>query len=208
MPNYLVVANIDYLNGKAWDLRPYEVWIGAEDDTDFIYDFIEEKEISLESFEDTPDQLIRLKNDPLFQGTNGVLTVSFVVALILCTVGFLIYWILSIRSRELQFGIYRAMGMSMGEILLMLFGEQIFISGTSIGAGFLVGSLASKFYIPLIQIAYSNASSALPLELISENGDLIRLLIVVGSVMLVCMVILAVLISKLKITQALKLGED
>lgn len=32
MPNYLVVANIDYLNGNAWDLRPYEVWIGALDE--------------------------------------------------------------------------------------------------------------------------------------------------------------------------------
>ena len=90
----------------------------------------------------------------------------------------------------------------------MLFGEQIFISGTSIGAGILVGSLAAKLYIPLIQIAYSDAGSALPLVLVSENSDLLRILIVVGSVMLVCMVILGWLISKLKITQALKLGED
>ena len=90
----------------------------------------------------------------------------------------------------------------------MLFGEQIFISGTSIGAGILVGSLAAKFYIPLIQIAYSDASSALPLVLVSDSNDLFRLLIVVGSVVLLCMVILGWLISKLKITQALKLGED
>ena len=78
----------------------------------------------------------------------------------------------------------------------------------AIGAGILVGSLAAKFYIPLIQIAYSDAGSALPLVLVSENSDLLRILIVVGSVMLVCMVILGWLISKLKITQALKLGED
>ena len=207
-PHYLIVANIDYLNGYKWPLRPYEVWIDAEGSSDFIYDFITEQKITLKSFKDLPDQLIRLKNDPLFQGTNGVLTVSFVVALILCSAGFLIYWILSIKARSLQFGIYRAMGMTMGEILLMLFGEQIFISGTSIAAGILVGSLASKFYIPLIQIAYSDASSALPLVLVSDSNDLFRLLIVVGSVVLLCMVILGWLISKLKITQALKLGED
>ena len=209
-PNYLIVANIDYLNSEDtdWPLQPYDVWIDAENGSDFIYDFIEEQKITLRGFKDTADQLIRLKNDPLFQGTNGVLTVSFVVALILCSAGFLIYWILSIKARSLQFGIYRAMGMTMGEILLMLFGEQIFISGTSIAAGILVGSLASKFYIPLIQIAYSDASSALPLVLVSDSNDLFRLLIVVGSVVLLCMVILGWLISKLKITQALKLGED
>ena len=208
-PNYLIVANINYIHKDSdWPLRPYEVWIDAENDTDFIYDFIEEKQITLKSFKDTSDQLIRLKNDPLFQGSNGVLTVSFVVVLILCSVGFLIYWILSIRSRSLQFGIYRAMGMSMGEVLLMLFGEQLFISGTSIGTGIWVGGLAAKLYIPLIQIAYTNADSALPLELVSDSSDTLRLLIVVGIVMLICMVILGWLVSKLKITQALKLGED
>jgi putative ABC transport system permease protein len=208
VPNYLIVTNISYLNGNKWPQRPYEVWIDAESGTDFIYDFIAGEEVPLEGFIDTPNQIVRLKNDPLFQGSNGVLTVSFVVALILCSVGFLIYWILSIKARSLQFGIYRAMGMSMREVLSMLFGEQIFISGTSIGAGILVGSLAAKLYIPLIQIAYSDAGSALPLVLVSENSDLLRILIVVGSVMLVCMVILGWLISKLKITQALKLGED
>jgi putative ABC transport system permease protein len=208
VPNYLIVTNISYINGNKWPLRPYEVWIDAEDSTNFIYDFITDEKVPLEGFIDTPNQIVRLKNDPLFQGSNGVLTVSFVVALILCSVGFLIYWILSIKARSLQFGIYRAMGMSMREVLSMLFGEQIFISGTSIGAGILVGSLAAKFYIPLIQIAYSDAGSALPLVLVSENSDLLRILIVVGSVMLVCMVILGWLISKLKITQALKLGED
>ena len=70
------------------------------------------------------------------------------------------------------------------------------------------GHLAAKFYIPLIQIAYSDAGSALPLVLVSDSNDLFRLLMVVGAVMLLCMVILGWLISKLKITQALKLGED
>jgi putative ABC transport system permease protein len=57
------------------------------------------------------------KNDPVLQGTNGVLTVGFIIILLVCMTGFLIYWILSIRSRVLQFGIFRAMGLSMKSIL-------------------------------------------------------------------------------------------
>ena len=67
--------------------------------------------------------------------------------LLLCITGFLIYWILSIQSRTLQFGIFRAMGMSMGEILTMLVNEQLFITGVSIAAG--------PFLIPFAEIIFS-----------------------------------------------------
>jgi putative ABC transport system permease protein len=114
-------------------LTPYQVWIDAKNSTDFIYDFASDTGTAFTVFRDTSADIISLKNDPIFQGTNGILTVGFVVVLIVCTVGFLIYWILSIRSRELLFGIFRAMGMTMKEILKMLFNEQIFISGISVG---------------------------------------------------------------------------
>ena len=126
----------------------------------------------------------------------------------LCAIGFLIYWILSIKSRTLQFGIFRAMGMTLREIFTMLINEQIFITGVSIGAGVLVGMLTSKLFIPLIQIAYSSADQVLPLELVSISEDYVRLFVVIGAVILLCMAILVGLISKIKIAQALKLGED
>ena len=149
-----------------------------------------------------------MKNEPVFQGTNGILTIGFIIVLLLCAAGFLIYWILSIQSRTLQFGIFRAMGMSGREVLGMLAIEQLFISGTSICGGVLTGRIASKLFVPLIQIAYSSADRVLPLEIISENSDFVRLGLVIGLMIVLCMAVLGVLISKIKITQALKLGED
>ena len=67
-----------------------------------------------------------VSKDPLLQGTNGVLTMSFIVMLVLCTAGYLIYWIMSIRAREMVFGVLRACGMHKGEIFKMLFMEQVF----------------------------------------------------------------------------------
>ena len=159
-------------------------------------------------FRDAAAQLLDLKNDPIFQGTNGILTVGFIVVLLICSVGFLIYWILSIKSRTLQFGIYRAMGMEMREIITMLLCEQVFISGTAVATGTLVGFLTAKLYMPLIQMAYTAYDTALPLEVVNSYDDIGQMLIVVGIVMLVCMLILGWLISRMKITQALKLGED
>jgi len=144
----------------------------------------------------------------VLQGTNGILTVGFMVVLLLCSVGFLIYWILSIQSRSLLFGIFRAMGMSMREVFTMLINEQVFISGLSIAVGALVGHLTAMLYMPLIQLGYAASDNAIPLEVISSSTDQLRLLSVVGAVMLLCMMILGMLISHMKVTQALKLGED
>ena len=46
---------------------------------------------------------------PMVQITNGMYTLGFLISLILCFVGFFIYWLRSIRQRQELFGIYRAM---------------------------------------------------------------------------------------------------
>lgn len=205
--NFLIVAHLSQLQ-SAWGISPYQVWIKTNGSSQFLYNYAEETGTRFTVFEDTSAELVALKNESVFQGTNGVLTISFIVVLLLCAVGFLIYWILSIQSRTLQFGIFRAMGMSKREILSMLVVEQIFISGTSICGGIVVGQLVSKLYVPLIQIAYSTADRAIPLEIIDAASDYLRLGVVIGLMIVVCMIVLGVLISKIKITQALKLGED
>ena len=206
-PNYLVVANLSQVQAEC-GVTPYEVWIRTNGSTDFIYDFAEENGLTFTRFRDASAELVEMKNDPVLQGTNGILTVGFIVVLLLCAVGFLIYWVLSIQSRTLQFGIFRAMGLSMREILTMLLNEHLFISGLSIVTGAAVGKLTAKLYMPLIQLAYAASDNALPLQVVSRSGDMARIAIVVGVMLAVCLTVLGVLISRMKIAQALKLGED
>jgi len=205
--NVLIVANLAQVQSE-WGVLPYEVWLKTEGSSQFIYDYVQETGKRFEKFEDTDAQIVDNKNDPIFQGTNGSLTVGFIVTLLLCTVGFLIFWVLSIKSRALQFGIFRAMGMSMREVMTLLFNEQIFISGTSILFGGVIGILAGKLYMPLIQIAYASAESVLPLQAQVHVQDVLGLYGIVGVVMLVCLLVLSILIRRMKIAQALKLGED
>jgi len=205
--NYLIVGNLSQMQAE-WGVLPYQIWIKTKDSSQFLYDFANENNIRYKLFRDAEAEIVTLKNDPIIQGTNGVLTVGFIVVLVLCAVGFLIYWILSIRSRELQFGIFRAMGMSMGEVLLMLINEHIFISGAAIAIGAVVGWLTAKLYMPLIQIAYSSSDRALPLQVVTGSSDMQRLAIIIGLMIVICLVILGGLIRKMKIAQALKLGED
>lgn len=204
---HLIVAHLQQLQ-SVMGVQPYQIWIRNRDSSAYLYDFAQKGNVTFTTFEDASARLIEKKNDPILQGTNGILTVGFIVVLLLCSVGFLIYWVLSIQSRALLFGIFRAMGMTMREVFSMLINEQIFISGISIAVGAVVGQLTATLYMPLIQLGYAASDNALPLEVVSLPQDSIRLFVVIGAVMLVCMIVLGALISHMKIAQALKLGED
>ncbi len=205
--NYLIVANYDNIL-LNYPITPYEIWMKVNDSTGFVYDWAESNNVVFTEFNDTTKDLINLKNDPYFQITNGMLTITFIVVLVLCAIGFLIFWITNIRSRELIFGIYRAMGMSMGELIRMLVNEHVFGSLLPIAFGAGVGIVASKLFLPLIQIAYSPKIETLPAKIIMSGQDLTRIGIVIAVMLFLCIGVLAVLLSKIKINQALKLGED
>ena len=206
--SYLIVANLSQVQ-SAFGVTPYEVWIKTDgSSTQFIYDYIERSGRKLRLFRDASAEIIEQKRDAVMQGTNGILTVGFIVALALCTVGFLIYWILSIRQRALQMGIFRAMGMTLREILTMLINEQVWISGLSIAAGAGIGWAASQLYVPLIQIAYAASDQLVPLRIVMSAADNLRLFAVVGLVMAACLCVLGGIVRRMQIAKALKLGED
>ena len=204
---YLVVAHLSAVQ-TAFGVQPYQVWVRTDGDTDAFYQAMADGTLSVRSFRDASDEIIRIRNNPVFQGTSGSLTVSFIVILLLCIVGFLIYWILSIQSRSLQFGIFRAMGMSLKEILSGLINEQVFITGLSLLAGTGVGLLAAKLYVPLIMISYASYDQPLPLQIAQAGGDIARLFILILLTIAACLAILWMIISRIHISQALKLGED
>lgn len=207
--NLMVVANISTLTNR-FGVTPYEVWITLNEgaSSDGVYQWIEEKNLHVMKFTDKQAELKKVVEDPLLQGTNGVLTMGFIVTIILCGVGYLIYWIMSIRSREMIFGVLRACGMHKGELFHMLINEQIFSGVLSIFAGIGIGSITSKMFVPMLQTAYAAANQALPMQLITNPEDMVRLYSVVAAVMALCLVILILLVFKLNVTKALKLGEE
>lgn len=207
--NYLIIANIATIN-QEWGLIPYQVWITLNEDvnTQDMQKWIQEEEMRLTKYINRAEKEERTEENPLLQGTNGVLTMGFIVTILLCAVGYLIYWIMSIRSRELIFGVLRACGMHKGEVFQMLINEQICSGVFSIFAGMGIGKLTSDMFVPMIQTAYMAESQVLPMRLITNQGDMFRLYGVILGVMAVCLCVLVVLVLKLNVVKALKLGEE
>lgn len=207
--NYCVVANYQTITQKA-GVIPYEIWITLKEDADNadMALWLEANDVHVTKYVDKQAELEAVITDPLLRGTNGILTMGFIVILILCAVGYLIYWIMSIRSREMVFGVLRASGMHKDEVFHMLMNEQIFSGVFSILAGIGIGKLASSMFVPMLQTAYAAANQVLPMKLITEQSDMVRLYIVVAGVMIICLAVLILLVFKMNVAKALKLGED
>ncbi len=173
-----------------------------------IYEWFQANDVRLKKYINRANDIEDTKNDPLLQGTNGVLTMGFVVTILLCGVGYLIYWIMSLKERELVFGVLRASGFHKGELFHMLINEQIFCGILSVIAGFGIGKLTSALFVPILQRAYATDSQVLPLVLYTNSADLVRLISVIVGVMVVCLITLTVMLLKMNVAKALKLGED
>jgi putative ABC transport system permease protein len=205
----LIICNLDYVRALS-ALEPYEVWMKKADDatSEQIYGSIRELGIAIEGLEDSSLDIVSVKNDPLIQGVNGALTMGFLVTMVVCSIGFIIYWVLSIKRRVLQFGILRAMGLSMGNVTGMLVTEQLLISGSAILMGVFTGAKASELFVPLLQVVYKASELIPPFRIIMERADYLKVYMIIGVMLLIAFFVLGWLISKIKMAQALKLGED
>ncbi len=207
--NYLVVANYATV-AKSFKISPYEVWMKLHNGNTYsdVEKYLSDKNVELEHVKVIEEDVTDMKNSPMIQITNGMFTLSFIIALILCAIGFLIYWISSIRQRELLFGVYRAMGMSLDDVNGMLINEHIFSTFLSVIAGGVVGMISTLLFVKLFGIVYLPEKHNLDIYIYFEAGDIIKLSVVVVLMILVCILVLRKLIKSLNIAQALKLGEE
>lgn len=204
-----VIANYNYIR-KLTEFQPYQIWLKMEEGatSEELYEDITEKNIKIQKITDCSQLLIAEKTDPDLQGMNGALTMGFVVIMLMTVIGFLIYWIISIRSRTLQFGVLRAMGVTFKEIIATLGYEQLLVSVASIAAGFVIGGIASDLYIPLFRTMYDAADQTPPFIVRGDAGDYIKMYVIIAIMLLGGFAVLGGIIRRININKALKLGED
>nr|WP_255654465.1 FtsX-like permease family protein [Cohnella sp. REN36] len=205
----LVVGHLPRIQFQL-GLEPYQVWLKMKPGYDLaaFYQAIQKSDISLMSLKNTTSDWNKAKNDPFLLALNGILTLGFILSIVVSFVGFLLYWILSLRGRTLQNGIMRAVGLSVRHMIGMLVIEQLLTSGVAVLIGVIVGNLASRLYVPNFQIAFNPSTLVPPFRVLFENMDFVRLYATVGVMLLAGLAILGYMISRIRIHQALKLGED
>lgn len=156
----------------------------------------------------TDYEIESMKKEVSIYTMNSTLTLNFLISLIICAIGFIIFWFVSIKKRELQFGILRSLGIRKTELMLIVLGEQAWVFLIAIIAAIPIGSIASNIFIPIY--SFINEENMMMLDFIMKK-DPYDYLSIYG--MLLIMIIAGIfiiksIINKLKMDQAIKLGED
>ena len=208
---YLVVMNYSSVVSN-FERTPYSVWIRSSHTGAELREALEAGLApggrTLGSLTSAEEEIRIMQNTSLIKITNGLFTLDVLIALLLCVLGYLIHWITAIRDRELLFGIYRAMGISMGEVSRMLTLEQLFLSLGPVLAGIGAGSVATILFAKLFSVVYLPEKHAVELAMHISGSDFLRLGIIIGGAMIICFIIIRQIVRRMKITEALKLGED
>jgi putative ABC transport system permease protein len=205
-----LVGNLDYIFEEAGSRLPYEVWMKVGPQFDHkavgaaVYANVGE---GILSFQDASARVLAQQQRPERQGVFGVLSIGFAAGAVLTVVGFLLYALFSFRRRFIEIGVLRAIGLSLGQMVSFLAWELATLIGVGLAAGTGLGVMVSRLFIPYLQVGSTAASKIPPYVVIIAWPEIIRIYSLFGGMFVIAMIGLAFMLVRIKIFEAVKLGE-
>ncbi|CAM4293166.1 ABC transporter permease [Paenibacillus typhae] len=205
----LIVGHLSSIQNRL-AVEPYETWLKLDSSAagKEVYAQLTEMKLPVTHYRDATQELVLSQNDSFRLAINGIMTLGFVISIMISFFGFLVFWILTLSGRTLQYGVLRAMGISFAQLIGMLISEQLLTSGAAVLIGAGIGSLSSRLFVPLFQMSFAASEQVPPFELVSRFSDYVQLYGILGMMLLSGVLILGHRLSKIRIAQALKLGEE
>jgi putative ABC transport system permease protein len=205
----LFVGNLDFLFEQAGGQFPYDVWLKVDEGADYDQVVEEAREIGFYVIDwNAPLLVIRQEERrPERQGLFGLLSVGFMAAAMLTVLGFLLYALFSFRRRFIEFGILRAIGLSSGQMTSFLAWELAFLIIVGVAAGTGFGVWVSNLFIPHLQIGSGATSQIPPFVVEIAWSAIFRIYALFGALFVAALGGLTALLMRMKIFQAVKLGE-
>jgi putative ABC transport system permease protein len=203
------VANLDYVFEGLGGTFPYNVWLQTDPASpgQEIVTSVGELGLAVVSASDARAAIADEQTRPERQGLFGLLSVGFLAAAILTVLGFLVYAVVSFQRRFIELGMLRAVGLSVGQMALYLAGEQALLILTGGGLGTALGLGATLLFIPYLQVGTGKMAQVPPFVVQVAWQELWTIYAVFGAMFLVAVLVLIVLLMRMRIFEAVKLGE-
>lgn len=148
------------------------------------------------------------RNDPLHFSISGALSLDFVVAALLSVIGFVLLFYLLARRRAFEFGVLRAMGLSLRQLAGSLGWEQgILVCAAAILGGAL-GILLAQAVLPALATDNSGKPLLPPYAPQLDVGSVIQLGLFLLACALAALVATLVIFRRLRLQEVLRLGEE
>jgi putative ABC transport system permease protein len=206
----LFVGNLDYLFEQTGGQSPYQVWVKTDPNIDYAQlGNIELRDLNVRivTWEAAQPEIQQVQERPEQQGIFGFLFIGFAAAAVLTVVGLLLYALFSYQRRFIELGVLRAGGLSRGQMATSLAFELIFLIflGGAIGTG--LGVLISTRFIPFLQMGTEAAARTPPYKVIIAWPAIFQIYGLFGILFGITLWVLIILLQRMKIFQAIKLGE-
>lgn len=205
----IMVANLDYIFDQMSGRYPYDVWI-ARDANAEVSDLVagvRQRGITVIDAIDTETTIREEQARPQRQGLFGLLSVGFIASGLLTLLGFLLGSLISSRRRAIELGVLRALGLSGRQMGVALVAEQVILVLAGIGAGTGIGLAAAQLVIPYLQVGVGPHPGvpAYPPEIAWSQVQIIY--IIFGIALLLTLLALAWILGRMRLFQAVKLGD-
>lgn len=205
----LIVGNLDNIFEQMGGQFPYDVLISIDHGVDYaaLAKELRHYDINVIDSQSAREQIAKLQLLPERQGLFGVLSVGYLAAAVLTVLGFLLYILFSFRSRFIELGTLRAIGLSSGQMTLVLAWELAFLILVGMGVGTLLGSWMSVLFIPHLQVGTQPEELTPPFLVAIAWPAIYRIYLLFGVLFVAALGVLVTLLMRSKIFEAIKLGE-
>ena len=203
------VANLDTIHQGMDGVFPYNVWLSTDPDVpgEAILAGVRERGLIVVTAFDARATILAEQTRPERQGLFGLLSVGFLAAAALTVLGFLVYAIGSFQRRFIELGMLRAVGLSALQMAGYLAGEQALLVLTGAGLGTGLGVSASSLFIPYYQVGADKTALVPPFVVHIAWSELRTIYAVFGAMFVVAVSVLIALLVRMKVFEAVKLGE-
>jgi putative ABC transport system permease protein len=205
----LIVGNLDYAFQEAGTELDYLLVARAAPTIDYAQfrSEIISKGITGILYNEPFRAITRGQAQPDRQGLFGLLSIGFIASTIVTVLGFFLYAFFSYRRRFVELGVLRAVGLTRSEMMLSVAWELGLLMFTGLGFGIGIGVIVSRLYIPFMQIG-SRASDNVPPYLVTMAWtEITQILVLFFTLFLLSLITLIVVLRRMRIFQAVKLGE-
>jgi FtsX-like permease family protein len=198
-------------------VAPNHIWLASRDDAAALASVrtaLTKGALALGSLQDRRALVEALRTDPLQIDLLGALGIGAATALVLALLGLLIGSWLSARTRLTSFALLRALGTEPRQLGGVLIWEQGIIYGLALALGVVVGMILSTVVLPVLVFANitainnPNSVNTPPVQVVLPWTGLG---IALAAVVLLCVVSIALMagvVARASIGQALRLNED
>ncbi len=208
-----LIVNLESIFNYPEDVEGYQMWLKLKPDS-YIPTVISEIEDRLGKQRavvkvdgDAADAVITGQDKPERMGLFGILNVGFFATGLMPGIGFLIYSYASLRRRFIQLGILQAIGLSVSQLIASLVSEQMILMGLAILAGAAIGLVTSVLFVPFLQTGATPGAPIPPFQVIIGWAEAGWLSLAFGLVLSLTMLGTIIYLARLKVFQAVKLGE-